>query len=54
MKTIDDIIEDIQQAQIEAGGRFMRQREIKEMKVVDLLKLLLPNNVEFVIKTNQK
>lgn len=54
MKTIDEIIEDIQQAQVDVGGRFMRQKEIKEMKVEELLKLLLPNNVEFIIWYNPR
>lgn len=47
---LNKIIEDIQQAQVDAGGRFLRQQEIKEMSVEYLLKLLLPNNVEFIIK----
>ena len=50
MKDISEIIEDIQQAQVDAGGRFLRQKEIKEMKVEELLQLLLPNSVEFIIK----
>lgn len=54
MKDISEIIEDIQHAQINAGGRFMRQKEIKEMKVEELLKLLLPNNVKFIIKYKRK
>lgn len=54
MKTVDEVIEDIQQAQVDAGGRFMRQKEIKEMKIVELLQLLLPNNVEFEIKYKSK
>lgn len=47
---LNKIIEDIQQAQVDAGGRFLRQQEIKEMSVEYLLKLLLPNDVEFIIK----
>jgi len=54
MENINKIIEDIQEAQINAGGRFMRQKEIKEMKVEELLQLLLPNNVEFIIKHRPK
>jgi hypothetical protein len=53
MKNINEIIEDIQQAQIDAGGRFLRQAELREMKVESLLKLLVPNNVEFVVKHNK-
>jgi len=48
--TIDEVIEDIQQAQIDAGGVFIRQRIIKQMTVEKLLSLLLPNNVEFIIR----
>lgn len=44
------IIEDIQEAQILAGGRFIRKKEIKEMTVKHLLELLIPNNVTFEIK----
>ena len=47
---LNEIIEDIQESQVNSGGRFMRQKEIKEMKVGDLLELLLPNNVEIIIK----
>ena len=47
---LNKIIEDIQEAQVDAGGRFLRQQEIKEMSVEYLLKLLLPNDVEFIIK----
>jgi hypothetical protein len=53
-KSLDDIIEDIQEAQVEAGGRFLKRSVIKEMKVLDLINLLLPNNVEFNIKYNAK
>lgn len=52
MKNVDEIIEDIQKAQVDAGGRFLRQEEVKEMKVGDLLNLLVPNNVTFEIKYN--
>ena len=49
-KTVDDIIEDIQIAQIEAGGRFLKQSEIRKMTVEELLNLLIPNNIYFTIK----
>lgn len=49
-KKVDDIIEDIQAAQVEAGGRFLRQFEIRKMTVEELLNLLIPNNVSFIIK----
>lgn len=44
------IIEDVQEAQIQAGGRFLRQQEIQDMKFGDLIRLLVPNKVEFNIK----
>jgi hypothetical protein len=43
-------IEDIQEAQVSVGGRFLKQQEIKDMRVEDLLKLLIPNGVSFVIE----
>ena len=49
-KTVDDIIEDIQIAQIEASGRFLRQFDIRKMTVEELLNLLIPNNISFTIK----
>jgi len=48
-ETVRVIIEDIQKAQVDAGGRFMRQNEIAVMKVEDLLNRLVPNNVQFNI-----
>ena len=54
LKDLNEIIEDVQQAQVDAGGRFIRQAEIKEMTVEELLQLLLPNNVEFTIKHKPK
>ncbi|MCK9430392.1 MAG: hypothetical protein M0R17_10360 [Candidatus Omnitrophica bacterium] len=50
MKTVENIIEDIQQTIVDAGGKFMRQKEIGEMKTKDLLNLLLRNHVEFEVK----
>ncbi len=49
-KTVDEVIEDIQLAQVEAGGIFLRQCEIREMTVEELLNLLIPNKVDFTIK----
>jgi len=49
-RDIDEVIEDIQMAFVECGGRFVRRSEIKEMTVEELLKTLLPNDVEFNIK----
>lgn len=50
MKTIDEIIEDVQQSQVDAGGCFMRRKEIMEMPFGELLSLLIPNNVCFLIE----
>ena len=50
MKTVDEILEDIQKAQVDAGGRFMKRSELRNMTVGQLLELLVPNNVEFNIK----
>lgn len=49
MTDINKIIEDIQQAQIKAGGKFLYQSEIKNMTVKEILELLVPNSVEFKI-----
>lgn len=51
---VNDVLEDIQKAQVDAGGRFFRRKEIEDMKVVDLLCLLIPNEVEFKIKHKRK
>ena len=50
MKTVEDILEDIQQAHVECGGCFVRQKEIADMTVGELLKILTLNNVEFTVK----
>lgn len=50
MKKTNEIIEDIQEAVVEAGGRFMRQHEIRRMTVEELLNMLTPNDVEFTVK----
>jgi len=44
-KSINEIIEDIQEVHLKSGGRFLRQAEIKEMKVGELLFSLIPNGV---------
>lgn len=49
MKTVGEVIEDIQQAHVDAGGCFIRQKEIREMKVGDLLDSLIPNNILFEV-----
>lgn len=53
MKDINEVIEDIQEAQINAGGNFIRASEIKKMTIIELLELLIPNNVLFEIKHMQ-
>jgi hypothetical protein len=45
-----EIIEDIQKALVDAGGRFFRSSEINKMTVEELLKQLLPNSIEVNIK----
>lgn len=54
MKDLNEIIEDIQKAQVDACGRFLRQKEIKKMTVEKLLQLLLPNSVEFDVRHKPK
>lgn len=49
-KTVGEVIEDIQIAQIEADGRSLKQSEIRKMTVEELLNLLIPNNIYFTIK----
>lgn len=48
-QNVRDVIEDIQKAQVDAGGRFIKQNEISNMTVKELLNLLVPNNVKFNI-----
>lgn len=48
-RTVEEVIEEIQEAQINCGGRFLKQKEIKKMTVEQLLKLLLPNKVQFKV-----
>ena len=50
MKDIPEVLEDIQEASIEVGGRFIRQSSIRKMTVGELLELLIPNNVQFIIR----
>jgi hypothetical protein len=54
VKSIDEVIEDIMQVQVECGGRFMRSDEIKQMSVLELLNLLVPNNVRFNVTVDHK
>lgn len=50
MKQYDKIIEGIQKAQVDAGGRFLKRSEIEKINVGELIKLLIPNNVSFEVK----
>lgn len=43
-------IEDIQEAIVEKGGKFLKQQEIKDMKFEDLLKLITPNGIGFKVE----
>jgi len=47
---IDSIVEDIQEAIVDAGGNFHRRKEIEKMTVRGLLEVLIPNNVRFSVK----
>ena len=53
-KTVEEVLEDIQEAMVNCGGRFVRRDEFAEMEVQDLLGMLLPNKVEFTVKHNPK
>lgn len=45
----DEILEDIQEANIKAGGRFIRRSEFAKMRLIEVLHLLTPNNVKFKV-----
>ena len=49
-KEIRSTIEDIQECIIIVGGRFIRQEEILNMNVRELLTMINPNNIEFRVK----
>ena len=42
---VTNVIEDIQEQIVMSGGRFFRQREIRNMDVEELLKQLIPNHI---------
>ncbi len=46
----NEILEDIQEAIVNAGGRFFRREELKHMDVCKLLSILVPNSVEIKIE----
>lgn len=47
---VESVLEDIQKAQVDCGGAFFRRQEIAKMSVEELLRLLIPNSVEFNVK----
>lgn len=50
---VSDVIDQIQKAQIDAGGCFLSHSHIRNMTIGDLLFLLVPNNVNFEVKHNE-
>ena len=51
---MNDVIEDIQEALIHAGGGFIRHRELQNLSVRDLLMMIVPNNIKCNIEYNDK
>lgn len=51
---INEILENIQEVQVNAGGRFLKQSEIKKMTVEELLLLLIPNGVLLRLENQYK
>ena len=51
---IRDIIEDVQEAHMIVGGRFLRCKEVEEMPFRKLLELLVFNGAEINIKINRE
>lgn len=49
MKTKEQIIEDFQEAHVEAGGKFLRKSEVENMTVKELLEHCVPNNINITI-----
>ena len=45
-----EAIEDIQEAIVEAGGCFLRRADVEDMRVVQLLRILLANGVSVKIE----
>lgn len=50
MKTQHEVIEDIQEAFIKAGGRFFRHQEILDMLICTFLEITLPNQIDVSVK----
>jgi hypothetical protein len=46
---VEGIIEAVQEAIINSGGKFFKQKEIREMKVEDFLYLIIPNEISVTI-----
>ncbi len=55
MKNVDitEQLENIQEEIINAGGRFMKQEEIRYMRIEDLLNICVCNHIDFSIKYNR-
>jgi hypothetical protein len=51
---IDEIVEDFQEQIVNAGGKFFRQKELKEMELLDLLKILVPNQIEITVNAHRQ
>jgi hypothetical protein len=44
------VFDQLQKAQLQAGGRFISQEEFRKMTFEEILNLLIPNSVTFTIK----
>ena len=53
MKTKEEVIEDLQESLVDAGGRFFRKREIMEWSVDVLLETCVPNGIEIIFRNNK-
>lgn len=47
---LNDNLEYIQKAIVDAGGRFFTRAELSEMTVRALVKLMIPNNIKMKVK----
>ena len=48
-QTVFSVVEAAQEAIIDSGGRFFKQKEIKEMTVEEFLLTIIPNNIDITI-----
>lgn len=44
------IVEDLQEALVFKGGRFLKQTEVKDMRVGNLLELIVANGIGLVVE----